>query len=327
MEKIILNRIKSYTKQIDAMFKEIKKYDRICVFRHQHPDYDALGSQMAMVHFLKENFKDKEIRYVGDDHVSLTGKCFPKMEVLKDSWFEKPFLAIILDLSTFDRIGDERANKATSTIKIDHHPEVDKYGNVQIVDTSMIAVGELLAAIFIYEEKYNINKECAANLYKAIVGDSGRFLYSDTTAHTFFVAQRLIEKGIDINKIYSEMYDESITDLEVRKYILKTYKLTKHGVAYYILSDKELKRFNLKPIQGKDNVNLFAHFKGINAWMSCTEEKDKKDWKISIRSAKKSIEEIAMKYNGGGHAQASGCKVKDLKEFQKLVNDLDKLFK
>ena len=86
----------------------------------------------------------------------------------------------------------------------------------------MIAVGELLAAIFIYEEKYNINKECAANLYKAIVGDSGRFLYSDTTAHTFFVAKRLIEKGIDINKIYSEMYDESITDLEVRKYILKT---------------------------------------------------------------------------------------------------------
>lgn len=327
MEKIVLNRIKNYTKQIDVLFKKIKQFDRIAVFRHDHPDYDALGSQMGFVSFLKDNFKDKEVIYVGDDHVALTGKCFPKMQKVKDEWFEKPFLAIVLDLSTSDRSCDDRFTKATCVAKIDHHPDVDKYGDIQIVDPSMIAVGELLACIFLFKGKYTISSKTASYLFKAIVGDSGRFLYAETSELTFFVTQKLLQTGFSMKKAYNEMYEEKLSDLEVRKFILQNYKITKHGIAYYILEDEDLKRFNLVPIQGKDNVNLFAHFKGINAWMSCTEDKAKGNWRISIRSADKSIEDIAMKYKGGGHANASGCKVKTLKDFENLVKDLDKLFK
>lgn len=327
MEKLLLERIKKYTKQIDVLFEKIKEYDRIAIFRHDHPDYDALGSQMGFVNFLKDNFKNKEIIYAGDDHVTITGKCFPKMMNVKDEWFEKPFLAIVLDLSTFDRVADERCKKASYIFKIDHHPNVDKYANAEIVDPTMIAVGELLASIFLSKKEYKISSETAKNLFKAIVGDSGRFLYSETSNLTFYVTQKLLETGFNMKKAYKEMYEENITDLEVRKFILQNYKITKHGVAYYILTEKELERFNLVPIQGKDNVNLFAHFKGINAWLSCTEDKEKGNWRVSIRSSEKSIEKVAMKYNGGGHANASGCKVKSLKVFKNLVNDLDKLFK
>lgn len=325
MEKALLSRISKFKKQIATMFSKINEYDRICVFRHSKPDFDAFGTQLALVEFIKTNFKNKEVIYVGDDHVTLTGRCFPKMMNVKDEWFEKPFLSIIVDLSNIDRVADERCLKGDYIIKIDHHPFVEKFANLEIIDETMVAAGEFLAAMFL-TSKYKISKECAAYLWKAIVGDSGRFLYQDTTAYTFLIAQKLMETGIDTHQIYNEMYNEKISDLEVRKFILQNYKLTKHGVAYYILKDEDLKRFNLVPVQGKDNVNLFAHFEGINAWLSCTEDKSEGNWRISIRSANKSINEIAAKYDGGGHANASGCKIKDLKTLKKLVEDLDKLF-
>lgn len=328
MEKLIKERLEKYLPLIDTFFDKVKEFDRIAIFRHSHPDYDAFGSQMGLVSFIKDNFPNKEVIYVGDNHVTMTEKCFPKMMEVEDSWFEKDFLAIILDLSNMDRIADERATKAKYTIKIDHHPLVEPFGDLEIVDPSMSAVGEFLASILLSkEDEYKISQECASNLYKAIVGDSGRFLYESTTAHTFLIAQKLILTGFNLNELYHEVYDNETSDLLVRTYILKHYKITPHGVAYYVLTDKLLKKFKLIPLQGKDNVNIFAHFKGINAWMSITEDKAKGNWRISARSAGTPIDDLLYRYGGGGHAQASATKLKTKKEVKQLIDEMDSLFK
>ena len=327
--KLIAERLKPFQKEIRQLFKKIDEFDRIVVYRHNKPDYDALGTQLGLVEFLKDNYPNKEIHYVGDDHVSLTGRCFRKMEILEDEWFNKPFLAIFVDTSKADRIGlpteFESFKKAAYQIKIDHHPNVDPYGDLQIVDTSMAAAGELVADILVLSGK-NISKKCAAELYKAIVGDSGRFLYESVVASTFEISKILLSTGINLSKIYEEMYNQKLSDLEITAYVMKNYHVTPHGVAYYILDDAALQKFNLPPERGKDNVNVFAHFDGIHAWCSITEDKKKGEWRVSIRSAKDSIEEVAMRHNGGGHAQASGCKIKSFDEVNDLLEDLDKLF-
>lgn len=328
IDEIIYSRTEQFEKDIDKTLDAIKQYDRIVIFRHTKPDYDAIGSQLGLYYFLKENFKNKEIHFVGENHVSLTGRCFPEMEKIDDSFFDKPFLGIVLDCSTAERISDERYQKATMLIKIDHHPNVDPYGDIQIVDTTMAAAGELLANILLsFDGDYLINKESAENLYKAIVGDSGRFLYESTTIHTFRICEILLAKGIDLSQVYLEMYNKSLSDLEVQAYILRHYKVTEHGIAYYVLNDETLKRFNLPPERGKDNVNIFAHFDGIHAWLSVSEDKAKNEWRVSIRSEHESIQQIAEKYNGGGHDQASGAKLKSLDELDGLLKDLDDLFK
>ncbi len=325
---ILEERNQTYEHKYGEVLKKIKEYDRIAIFRHDHPDYDALGSQMGFVHYLRDNFPEKSVVYVGDNHVTLTGQCFPKMEEITDEWFAHPFLAIILDLSNLDRICDERAKKANFMIKIDHHPDVEPFGDISIVDESMAAAGELVANMFYsFSKKYKVSKECASYLYKAIVGDSGRFLYDSTTVHTFYIAQKLLESGMKISEIYAEMYNQKLEDLEVTGYVLRHYQITPHGVAYYILNDETLKRFNIPAIRGKDNVNLFAHLDGINAWLSVTEDVKKGNWRVSLRSGGVDISHIAEKYNGGGHAQASGLKLKNLDELQDLLKDLDSLFK
>ena len=327
MEKLIQERLSDKFQLIDEFFNAVEKYDRIAIFRHEKPDYDAFGSQFGMESFIKDNWPNKEVISVGDNHVTLTGKCFPKMIEYEDSWFDQEFLAIILDLSNMDRISDERASKATFTIKIDHHPLVEHFGDIEIVDETMSAAGELIASIiFSREKEYKISTKTAENLYKAIVGDSGRFLYESTTAHTFLIAQKLLEAGVDLTKVYHEIYDNDKSELLVRTYILKHYKVTPHGVAYYILTDKLLKKFHLQPIQGKENVNIFAHFTGINAWLSITEDKKKGNWRVSIRSAGTPIDKLAEQYGGGGHAQASATKFKTRKEVKDFINALDSLF-
>jgi len=327
MEKLIQERLGSNLELIDKFFDAIEKYDRIAIFRHEKPDYDAFGSQFGMEAFIKDNWPNKEVISVGDDHVTLTGKCFPEMKIYDDSWFEKDFLAIILDLSNLDRIADERAKKAKFIIKIDHHPLVEHFGDIEIVDETMAAAAELVASMFFSkEDKYKISKEAAENLYKGIVGDSGRFLFESTTAHTFLIAKKLLEAGVNLAEVYHQIYDNNKSDLLVKTYILKHYHVTPHGVAYYILTDKLLKKFHLQPIQGKENVNLFAHFNGINAWLSITEDKKKGNWRVSIRSAGTPIDKLAEKYGGGGHAQASATKFKTRKEVKDFINALDELF-
>lgn len=323
----IINRCKSFQSKYDKVLKYILKYDRIAVFRHIRPDYDALGCQMAMVNWLKDNFKNKEIIYTGDDHVVLTPKCFPYMMQVNDDWFDKPFLAIVLDTSNSNRISDERYKNADVIVKIDHHPEVDKYGKVQIVDETMSAAGELLANMLIKFENYIITKETATYLYKAIAGDSNRFLYAEVNAHTFAVSELLVQKGIDIVQIYKDMYSEDLTSLEFTKWVLSHYHITPHGVAYYVLEKDDLKRLNLQPERGKDCLYLFDHFDSIHIWMSVSWDEPKGVYRVSLRSDGVSVESVAANYAGGGHTQASGAKLKSLDDLPKLISELDNLLK
>lgn len=323
MEKLIKERLGENLKLVDELFKTIEKYDRIAIFRHEKPDFDALGSQLGMATFIKDNWPNKEVVYVGDPAYDINNGCFPEMMDVDDSWYEKDFLAIILDLSNLDRIAGEKTSKAKFTIKIDHHPLVEHFGDIEIVDPTMSAVGEFLASIFLSQDKYKVSETCAQYLFKAIVGDSGRFMYSETSAHTFLVSEKLLETGFNLNEAYHQMYDDKQSSLKVKAFVLKHYKVTKNGVAYYILKDKQLRKFGLRPIQGKSQVNTFAHCEGIKIWLSVTEDRQKGNWRVSIRSGGANISTIAEQFGGGGHFQASATKLKSLNEVKKLIEALD----
>ena len=188
---------KDYLKDIKRVLNAIKRYDRIAIFRHIMPDYDALGSQMGLATWIKDNFPNKEVRVLGDNHVTFTPRLFPEMDSLNNDWFKEPFLAIILDVGNVSRIADPRWKKAKYKIKIDHHPAVENYGNIQIVNTKGCAAAENIVGVLLnMKGDYKISKEAASYFYIGIVGDSGRFQYSSTTSHTFLIAEKLLLKII-----------------------------------------------------------------------------------------------------------------------------------
>ena len=321
---------KKFKSQIVGIENAIRKYDRIAIFRHIMPDYDALGTQLGLYHFIKDNFPNKEVKMFGDNHVTFTPRIFPEMDRDGDSWFDKPFLAIIVDVSNKSRIADPRFEKADFIIKIDHHPNTEDFANINVVDTSTAAASELMVALLLnFKHKYEISEASATNFYIGIVGDSGRFQYSSTSALTFAVASVLITKGIKLNEIYSKMYLKQIDDLAVTAYILNNYKISPKGVAYYVLDSQLQKDLKITTERGKENVNLFSNIQGINIWCSITQDDNLKEpcWRISIRSRDYVVNGVATEFGGGGHTQASGAKITTLDELPKFIAALDALIK
>ena len=328
LEKTIIDIGKKFHTENKELLKLIKKYDRIVVFRHIMPDYDALGTQRGLATWIKDNFPNKEVKMVGDNHVTFTPRLFPEMDKLNDSYFDEPFLAIIVDVGNEKRIADPRFKKASAIIKIDHHPKTEDLALVDITDTSTAAASELVVALLLnFGSKYKLSEEAAKNFYIALVGDSGRFQYSSTTALSFAVASHLINAGIKINEIYQQMYLKQIDDLAVTAYILNHFTVSKKGVAYYVLDYKLQQDLKITTERGKENVNLFSNIEGINIWCSITQDVDPKEpcWRISIRSKGIAINGVATQFGGGGHAQASGAKITTLDELPALIEALENL--
>ena len=320
--------LKPNKKDVTRILSAIKRYDRIAIFRHSKPDFDALGSQMGLAIWLKDNFPNKEIRVLGDNHVTFTPRLYPEMDNLSEEWFKQPFLAIILDTANTSRIADPRWKKAKFKIKIDHHPEVEKYGKIQVVRTDACAAAEILTDILLsFKGNYVLSKEAASYLYSGLAGDSGRFQYSSTSEASFITASYLLAAGIELSDVYQRMYQKKIEDLQVTAYILNHFSISEHGVAYYVLDANIQKELNITTERGKENVNLFSNIEGINVWCSITEDPKDHCWRISIRSKATPINEVAAKWEGGGHAQASGAKIDRLEQLDAFIDDLDRLFK
>lgn len=325
----IVERGKPYKKDYSKILSAIKRYDRIAIFRHATPDFDALGSQFGLATWIKDNFPKKEVLCLGDHHPSLNPRVFPDLDRVSVNWFDTPFLAILVDVANTPRISDTRYKKAKYKIRLDHHPEVEGWGNVKIIDTNYVAAAELIGNMLINFKDYVISKQCAEYLYKGIVGDSGSFKYQHTTEHTFLVAAELVKTGINVTEINQNMFLRKYEDLALKRYVLDTFKMTPHGVAYYYLSDETQKALNIESELVKDALGLFNNVEGVHIWVSCTEDVSDPNYRYraSVRSNTVVINEVASHFNGGGHPQASGTRLKKLSELELLVQELDELLK
>ena len=240
------------------VLKQIKKYQTIVVVRHDSPDFDASGSQFGLVTWIKDNFPDKKVYACGKPHKFFCPKLYPLTD--ENVELNDKYLLIIVDVANQPRIdGKEYIDNADYIIKIDHHPLCDDFGDISIVDEHATAAAEIIGEMLISYKKI-ISEKCAYYLYSAIVGDSGRFQYSDTSSRTFNVVSKLFETKFNFQEIYDKMYIKSIKDIENIKYLFNVVNITENGVAYYLIDDATLKQLNIEREQMKAYVNLFAGY-------------------------------------------------------------------
>lgn len=308
------------------VLKQIKKYDTIVVLRHEVPDFDASGSQFGLVTWIKDNFPNKKVYALGKPHKFFSPSLYPVTDSVEN--LPEKYLLIIVDVANRPRVdGKEYIENADYIIKIDHHPLCDEFGNISIVDEHAAAAAELVAEMLISFKK-TISEKCAYYLYSAIVGDSGRFQYSDTNPRTFAVVGELFKTGFNFQDVYDKMYLKSVEDIKIINYIYSIYKLSPKGVAYYMISIDQLNELGIEREKAKAYVNLFSGYEEIKVWVQFTEDvtaTDEFKWRVSIRSRGVKINDVASKHNGGGHDNASGAKCVDEQEMLKLIEELDEL--
>lgn len=311
-------------KKINLMSSKIKQYKNIAVFRHESPDFDALGSQHGMIEWLKQNFKDKNIIEFGVTNSEIGKNLFPK---LKSKKALQPFLAIVLDTANQGRISGDEYKQADYIIKIDHHPSKDLYGNLNIIHTEASSVGELLYHIFSSKPliKYKLNKNVAKFLFIGLVGDTGRLIYPSTTNDTIEAFANLVKTGLDIQEIYKGMYQRSIKEIPVIKRLFDNLVITKKGLGYFYFTAKDQKELKIHPDEVTKFLPYLSNFDEIKIFASITQDEAKNIYRVSIRSNSIIVNKVAQDFGGGGHIHAAGVKVKTLNDSKKLIKALDNL--
>ena len=304
----------------ETILSLIQKYDRIIIHRHNHPDGDALGSQIGLKHLILENFPGKEVFIVGDEAGRYAFMDDSVMDVFPDAAYEGA-LAIVLDTSAKKLISDERYTLAAETARIDHHIFCETIANHEVTDCSYESCCGLITA-FAMECGLHLNALAAKSLYTGMVTDSGRFRYDSTTAQTFRLAAFLMENNIDTNEIFLNLYANDFEQMKLKaQYVLKI-QFTARRVAFIYTTLDEMRAMQADTFSiSRGMVGCMADIKGVDIWVNFTETED--GVLCELRSSRFNINPIAVKYGGGGHAKASGATVKDRDEAMQMLCDLD----
>lgn len=299
----------------EKILNHIKKSKNILLNCHRGPDPDAIGSALALDGVLSKMKKNVDIVCPSklDSRLKFL-KNYDKIqgEVDFNNFdYSRYDLFIVLDSSSWDMVvnGSNIKMPDIPVIKIDHHVTNRKYGLINLVDIKISSVGELLYSIF---EDWGINygKDVATALLAAIIGDTGVFRYTNTSARTLQIAGNLLSKGADKNEIVYQIYRSiDITNLLFAGEVLKGLEVdSKHKFVWVSIPYKIFKKYG-KPEEGKEIAsNNFAQtVKGTNFGFIILEI-EKRKYSISFRSRndKTDVSKLATTLGGGGHKVAAG---------------------
>ncbi len=323
-------------------FKDLIQSPRkIVITTHSNPDADALGSSLALFHFLKgmnhdvtvispNDYPDFLHWMPGNDQVIIfDGADNPRCEKLVD----EAEIIFCLDFSGLNRIKkmESTVRKARAKkVLIDHHLDPEDFADFVLWDTNAAATAELIYdLILLLGERSRISQPIADLIYAGILTDTGSFKHPSTTAKVHRTVAELIELGANVNAVNRNIYDtNSVNRLRFMGYafLKKLVVNSDLGIAYFIISEEDFKNFELKSGDTEGLVNYALSISGIIMATIIIERQD--EIKLSFRS----VGDFAVNtfandhFSGGGHKNASGGSSKlslteTVDKFEELIKD------
>lgn len=286
----------------------IEKANTVLIITHVDPDGDAIGSLTAMGQFLKE--RGKLVTMACEDKVPPRFAYLPLTDEVRRSPLPNTAydLVIALDCGDHLRMGKVYTalpNPSPTLINIDHHITNTEFGDFNLVDPKASATVEILHYLF-QEWNEPITPGIATSLLTGLVTDTLGFRTSNTTARSLRAAADLMDAGGDL-------FDVTMAALVLRP--LATIQLWGVGLGRMQFDDgllwTSISRRASQAIGDTTNSNglsnLLADVEEVAVGVVLTEMKDG-SVRVSMRSrAPYDVAEVAAKFGGGGHPQASGC--------------------
>jgi len=302
----------------NEIYEKIKEFETIVIARHIGVDPDALCSQLAMRDSIKLSFPEKKVLAIGTGSQKFLqiGKL-DKMEEVTHA------LLIVCDTPDLKRIDGAKPENFSFTIKIDHHPFIDSFGGIELIEDDKSSTCEIIMKL-IEDTPLKCNKEIAELLYMGLVSDSNRFLFNSATANTFQrVAEYMKKYQFDLSELYGKLYLRPLSEVRLEGYISLNMIVTENKLGYIVITDDLIKEFGVDSASAGNMINDFNYIKEVLVWATITEDTKNKQYRVSIRSRGPKIHKVAEAHNGGGHEMASGARVKTLDEAMLIMKDLD----
>ena len=311
---------------MQEILNRLSAADTVIISRHVRPDGDAVGSSLGLAEILRASFPEKRIFVDNEDFFESLAYLGSEGERPTDKDYESATV-VTVDCATKDRISNSRITQGRELIKIDHHANVDPYADLEWVESGRSSTCEMIVEFALtFPEALTINQKAATLLYAGMVSDSGRFRYRETAPSTLRYAAAMLEKGIDTQFLYANMYLEEPRILKFHAEIIRKIQYTESGVAYLHISRAYRRCKHLTMQEASEVNNLMESTRGSMIWLVFV-ECDDGSIRVRLRSRFVEIRSLAERYGGGGHACACGATVNSRKAERILINDAEEILK
>ena len=304
------------------IYNKIKKYDTIVIARHIGADPDALGSTLGLKELIIATFPYKKVYVVGAPAARFkylgTVDRFPDIDLSKA-------LLIVTDTPDLKRIDGINPKDFKYVIKIDHHPFVERYADIELIDDTASSASQLIIELA-KKTNLKINQQAASKLYIGLVADTNRFLYDYTSYKTFeLVAWMIKSTNLKFTQLYSNLYLRPLKEIIFSGFIALNLNITENGLAYIKITDEILKKYEVDPSTAGNLIENFNNIEQIKVVVFCSEDKGNNYIKCSIRSKGPVINTVANHYEGGGHIYASGARPSNFEQVDQMLKELDEV--
>ncbi len=304
------------------IYKKIKKYDVIVIAHHIGPDPDALGSCFGLKEIILKTFPHKKVYVVGSSAVKF--KYIGVPDKFEDSFYDEALL-IVLDTPDMKRVDGVEPLRFKERIKIDHHPFIEKFCQIEWIDPTASSVSQLIMELEA-KTRFKMTHKAASCLFTGLVADTERFLYDYTTPKTFELTASLIRKtNLDFTKLYLPLYLRPIKDIRFQGYLMSNIHITDNGFGYIKITDEILDEYDVDAATAGNLINNFNYINEMIAWGFFSSDKINGNIRGSIRSRGPVINEVLAPFGGGGHALAAGVRADDFETVDEIIKVLDEV--
>jgi phosphoesterase RecJ-like protein len=302
------------TTDLRRVAEAVQAHDRFLITTHENPDGDSLGSILAMRLALEQLGKEGVMYLSGDTPLPTEYRFMPLEGVqrtLPDDMADRVVLA--LDCANKRRIGPDETllDRSPLVIDIDHHHDNTRFGDVNVIVPSASSTGEVLRDLF-RELDVKLTPEIAEALYIALVTDTGRFQYANTTPKTLRVAAELVECGADVHRVFQVVYENvAFAKLKLLARALERARVYEGG--RMIVSHLERSDFEAAGAEEPFSEGIIDYLRAVEgaeiaALIREPLSQNGPSHRVSLRTRAEDIDvsAIARKSGGGGHRQAAG---------------------
>jgi phosphoesterase RecJ-like protein len=298
---------------LTATADALRRHERFLVVTHENPDGDALGSLLATQLTLRALGKDAVMYLAGDAPVPREYEFMPLGELARALPADAADRVLVaVDCAKAERIGDPQAiGRAPVVVNIDHHHDNTRFGDVNLVVPDASSTGEVLRGV-VAELGLPLTPELAEPLYIALVTDTGRFQYTNTTPKALRLAAELVDAGADIHAVFQQVYESvEFARLKLRARAFDRAQVLEGGrivVSHLLRSDytdvgapesySEGIIDDLRAVEGSELAVLIRE----------PPRRTGPARKVSLRASvdELDVSAIARRFDGGGHRQAAG---------------------
>jgi phosphoesterase RecJ-like protein len=297
--------------ELDQAADVIRGADSVALACHVGPDGDALGSMLALHHLCLAYGKPSVASWPAPFEVAPHYRYMPGLDlaVKPDDFPVAPEVMLTFDCGSLDRLCElaRPASAARQLVVVDHHASNDRYGTINVIDTTAAATAVLVRDLA-RRLGWELTREAAICLYTGLVTDTGRFQYANTTPAVFHLAEELAAFDLPIESMTRQLFEEHrFAYLQMVGACLARAELDRElGFVATWVTNFDLDGFDVELEETEGLIDLVRRTAEAEVACVCKETDD--GIRVSLRSVSDDIDVslVAARFGGGGHRFAAG---------------------